>query len=290
MFEDEIDFGITQDVEEPEDAWIYTDGEKHLPIESINETDECFDFGSSDDRADSNEVNMVRIYKRYNLDHLSLWRFTTENKGKPFDEYPLEWIGNCIHCGRPYNDPQTGYKWVPIFPPADQGYDEKNKCWILETIPQHLPICSKGRIIESSCNQKEKKLADLARFIREYFIPDLVRICYIPLSCLKDVNPIGGTMTWEEYEDKAFKVEGMIKKPPFRFVDTSIELINVEQRERERRNHFEQLATMKATDKQQEDYKSNMERVVRERKSKTTSIQDSIIGQKLGIVFKSAKK
>jgi len=278
-----LSIGVREEEEyEIDEEWIYPKGEKRLTVEAI-ETDDTTDFGASNDRASTNEVTMVRFFNRYSIKHVSLWKHSTDNKGKSFDLYPLEWTGNCIHCGRPYNTEKE--KKVPIFPPND--YDEKEKCWILEIIPQCYAVCSKGKIMESSCNYKERKLSLLARFLREFFIPELTTITYIPLSCIKELNPLGGYMTWEQYDKLSFTINGYIKTPPFMFVNTSIELIDMEEREKKRREHFEKVANTKATVDQQENYKSNMLRVIEERKTKVPSIQESKIGKQLGIVMKN---
>lgn len=256
-----------------EKDWIYTEGEKHLPIEEIKITD-----FSSNDKTDTNELTMGSLYKKYNIEHISLWKFINDNKSETFDKYPLEWTGNCIHCGRPYNNEKTGEKKVPIFPPHE--YNEKNKCWILEIIPQCLITCSKGRIIESSSNLKDKKLGLLSRFIREFFDPNLITINYIPLASVKELNPIGGIYTWEEYDKKSIKFNGMIKYPPFRFVNTSIELIDLKTKEQERKKEFTNI--IKSTPEEQENYFNNIQRVVEQRKEKKIEIKNSNIGKQLG--------
>lgn len=175
---------------------------------------------------------------------------------------------------------------VPIFPPCD--YDEKTKCWILEQFAHCGKQCSKAGIIESNLNNKPKRLGLLSRFLREYFEPDLEHVTYVPRCAIKTIHP-GGWMTKEEYKQCSGRFDNIIGRPPFRFVDTSIELISVEQKEKNRIDHFDRLASAKATLEQQENFLKRVERVTKERKTKT-SIQNTMIGKQLGIITKNQQK
>jgi hypothetical protein len=69
------------------------------------------------------------------------------------------------------------------------------------------------------------------------------------------------------YVKACLQYHGMIKTPPSLFVDTSIQLVRIREREEYRRHQFEEITTMKATDEQQEKYISEMKRVVEKRQS-----------------------
>jgi len=262
----------SKNAEDPDDmGWINPEGNSKVKVEHV-------DFGSG---KDTRERNMVELLKRHHIRHISLWRYTTDEKGKTMDEYPLKWDAPCFHC----KDMFPGC--VPIFPPTEDGYDERLGCWILEPFAHCGGSCAKGRILESSDNGKERRLGLLGRFMREYFGVDTIH--YIPLSVLKDLNPLGGYMTREEYAKESQRMDGMLKKPPFRFVDTSVELIDSEQLDKERKKYFEKLATAKVSEEQQNNFRITMERIVKERLKTTNDYTNSKIGKQLNLFSKSSK-
>jgi hypothetical protein len=277
MFETEPDTSMLLETDRnnkmEDDDWIYPSEEKlKLPIENM-------DMGRSDDRIEPSEIELIRLYQKYKLQSTSLYRFTVdqEDETKTFKEYPLKWDYPCMHCGKHFDG-------VPVFCP--EKYDTREKCWILQIWAQCSPVCAYGSIITGQTTKAEK-LGDLHKFIREYFDPNIETIGYIPLSALKSRNPIGGYLTDEEWKKQSLSMTGMIKNPPFRFVDTSIQVLDRD-REKERRN-TDKHTNATVSPEMQKLYDSILQRVADQHKSRTGS-SGSTLADNLGFVMKNGNK
>lgn len=255
----------------PVEEWVYTEGETKIPIESIDDDDDS-DLSSSD-RVPAGEMQTIRVYRRYGIKHFSMWRKKGERRAKTVDEYPLKWNHPCSYCRNPKIK-----DYIPIFTVDD--YDNKMECFELGIFAFHSPVCAMNSIVEGNSREKDRKISLFYRFIREYFDPNILFIPHVPITLVKEINPFG-IITMDEYLNKAPMFNGMIRKPPFRFVETYVELISPEEKQRQREIRFDQMANSKATPEQQEQYRSNLERVAKERRENGDVFKNSHIIKKL---------
>lgn len=137
MLEDDLKIpnAMNEDEEDEEIGWLKMDGEKSLPIESMDTFDPFHN-----DKASAVELQNVRICKKYHMENIRSWRFTNDTESHPYREYPDSWDGDCNRCGRYIG------KQPPVFPP--EYLDPKKKTWVLE-IFAHCVICRYTHLYKS---------------------------------------------------------------------------------------------------------------------------------------------
>lgn len=276
--DDDDEVEVTKEME-----WIYAEDEKKLPIESIDNIDfvQTRDKKIDTTSTDDSNVTMIRVYRKNHIKHIPMFRFTNESEDSvhEYDEYPLTCDEACIKCGEKF----PGF--VPVHPPI--GFDKKRNAFIFKIFPTCGSMCGKNDIISEKRKNMAEQLGLFGRLMREYFGVHEPITC-IPLCARKKFSKMGW-MNEDEWAQASGRKTAVIKQPPSLFVETWMEEVDIEAREKERHKHIFSTHSNKATEEQQENYRLNIERVLKEFKSKKVSIQDSCIGKKLGIVVKKSK-
>lgn len=129
--------------------------------------------------------------------------------------YPTTWKYPCFHCRRLFET-------MPFFVILDRP--PKCSYWKLDLMGYHTPECCRDSIIERYPLEEKGILLDhFNAFLRECVDPSLLELGgYIPLESVKELSPFG-TMTWKEWDQNRKTFTGLIRHPPFAFVETWLE-------------------------------------------------------------------
>lgn len=226
-------------------------------------------------RQSDHNLPMIKAFKVAHIRHRVMFRFTNERQNKQRGDYPTTWPGRCIKCLEPLEGQ------LPVFPPV--SYDEKRGLWMLSV----FPTCSMGHAKEVVLGERtadmHHRLALLSRFGREFLGLPPVPVGCLPLSAKKSVSPFG-YLDDDEYANKSTRVSGVVRHPPYLFVDTWMEETDIQERERERQKRNSILNSISATPQQQSKFQENLERVIQQSQSKRSNIMGTPIAKKMGFL------
>lgn len=206
---------------------------------------------------EDNSLSTIKLYKKNHIKHLH--RFTDDPLkpcGKEFSEYPTFCNKKCNYC-------HEYIKGIPIFPPYT--FDKTRRVYILSRDPFCKLEHAKAAIYRRNKSNMGQQLGLLTSFAREFLGLDIQTISSIPINAMEDFSYYG-TMSKTEWETKESSVITMVKQAPILFVDTFLEEHDIKKKEQERKEIFNKIHSIRATEDQQAKYKENIDRVLKAQK------------------------